>query len=113
MTRNIWLLLDQSELGRRYDGCNRRTAGGAHMIRSLSRLETACMLMAATGCSADGGAPKPSPPEAVPQPIINGNPAFDYPEAVLINMDSSACSGALIAPSVVLTAGHCVYGFNS
>lgn len=46
-------------------------------------------------------------------PIIGGAPATAYPEAAYLNIDMSpaggfACSGTLIAPRVVLTAGHCV-----
>jgi hypothetical protein len=51
------------------------------------------------------------------QPIVDGTPASAYPEAVLVEMwvlgkRVAACSGALIAPSVVLTAGHCVRGYD-
>lgn len=51
------------------------------------------------------------------RPIIGGSKASAYPEAVLVNMKqggqvTSYCSGALIAPKVVLTAGHCVYPFT-
>jgi hypothetical protein len=47
------------------------------------------------------------------EPIIGGVLASDYPEAAYINIDPTAtnmyvCSGTLIAPRVVLTAGHCV-----
>lgn len=49
--------------------------------------------------------------------IIGGTQATQYPEAVLIDMKqngvvTSICSGSLIAPKVVLTAGHCVHGFT-
>jgi len=49
--------------------------------------------------------------------IIGGSAATGYPEAVLVDMKeggqvTSLCSGSLIAPKVVLTAGHCVHGFT-
>jgi len=47
------------------------------------------------------------------EPIIGGTAASAYPEAAYLNIDMTAsggyaCSGVLIAPKVVLTAGHCV-----
>ena len=47
---------------------------------------------------------------SVREPIVGGSLASGVPEAVLIDMPASLCSGALIAPKVVLTAGHCVVG---
>lgn len=49
--------------------------------------------------------------------IVGGTPATAYPEAVLIQMYnggalSSYCSGSLVSPRVVLTAGHCVQGID-
>jgi V8-like Glu-specific endopeptidase len=71
------------------------------------------LLTLATACTVDG--PRTERERAVrgDAPIKGGSEAFAYPEAVVIDMDGSACSGALIAPQVVLTAGHCVYGFGS
>lgn len=40
--------------------------------------------------------------------IIGGKVATDYPEAALINAPGYYCSGSIIAPRIVLTAGHCV-----
>lgn len=55
--------------------------------------------------------------EPVSAPIIGGTPASAYPEAVLLDMYSAGssypnmiCSASVIAPRVVLTAGHCVEG---
>lgn len=56
---------------------------------------------------------------AVMEPIIGGVSATaTYPEAVLLNMKTAAgvgysCSATVIAPTVVLTAGHCVDGMVS
>ncbi|MBX3209870.1 MAG: trypsin-like serine protease [Labilithrix sp.] len=67
--------------------------------------------VSAVGCSAeDGAATEELASESVAQPIVGGQPASAYTEAALINMPSSICSGAIIAPRVVLTAGHCVGG---
>jgi hypothetical protein len=52
------------------------------------------------------------------QEIKGGSLATDYPESVLLLMKiggapKSLCSGALVAPNMVITAGHCVHGFDS
>ncbi|MBW2458171.1 MAG: trypsin-like serine protease, partial [Deltaproteobacteria bacterium] len=92
------------------------------------------MVVAATwlgGCSIQGPGqgPEPSdegaripaddgrPDDAVAEPIVGGSEASDYPLAVLVNMKrngwhASSCSGSVIAPRVVLTAGHCVVAYD-
>lgn len=51
--------------------------------------------------------------EVVAQPIVGGMPATTYAEAALINAPGFICSGSVIAPKVVLTAGHCVTDASS
>ena len=50
-----------------------------------------------------------------PEAIVGGMTASAYPEAALVDMYQGGqlgayCSGSVIAPQVVLTAGHCVTG---
>jgi hypothetical protein len=68
------------------------------------------------GCASSGdeGLENKQPVSA---PIVGGATASDYPESVLIEMSQqgvvkAGCSGAVIAPQVVLTAGHCVDTFT-
>jgi MYXO-CTERM domain-containing protein len=58
-----------------------------------------------------------APPGVAREAIVGGTTASMYPEAALIELLDqgqvvAACSGSVIAPKVVLTAGHCVTGTN-
>ncbi|HEY0251608.1 MAG TPA: trypsin-like serine protease, partial [Kofleriaceae bacterium] len=43
-------------------------------------------------------------------PVVGGTsvPAGKYPDVVLVAAPTALCTGTLIAPTVVLTAGHCI-----
>ena len=47
---------------------------------------------------------------ATPAPVVGGTsvPAGEYPDVALVIAPMALCTGTLIAPDVVLTAGHCI-----
>jgi secreted trypsin-like serine protease len=65
------------------------------------------------GCAAQEDADTEAIGVAVEQPIVGGQTASAYAEAALVDGPTFYCSGAVIAPRVVLTAGHCVVGTSS
>ena len=71
--------------------------------------------MVGAGCAEpdDASAVEETVGAQVSQPIVNGSSASAFVEAALINMPGSICSGAVIAPRVALTAGHCVTDASS
>ncbi len=83
-------------------------------------LSSGLVLMTALACALAGCSSSEEPGEEVSasiEPIIGGVAATDYPEAAILNMKNGkgswACSAALVAPKVVLTAGHCVDGMTT
>jgi len=61
------------------------------------------------GCAADANENEEEQGETS-QEIIGGQTASGYEEAALINGSGFICSGAVIAPRIALTAGHCAVG---
>ncbi len=80
-----------------------------------------CAVIAAHGCAAESASGDDVDAERVAvdvAPIVGGTKTTAYPAAALLNMRAAsggyyACTATVIAPKVVLTAGHCVDGMVS
>lgn len=73
---------------------------------------------APTAATVDEGERLPGPPPVagIERPVVGGAPALDgqWPDAAALYTvaGSFACTGTLITPTLVLTAGHCGYGLD-
>jgi hypothetical protein len=77
--------------------------------RDRSRRVCARGWIAAAGCVLALGAPAAADPGG-PSSIIGGNTAKagQYPSVAAIRIGNDLCTGTLVSPVWVLTAGHCV-----
>jgi V8-like Glu-specific endopeptidase len=83
---------------------------------SSSKVWMVLAVMTAGGCVAPPDSSEATG-DATQAPIVGGKEATSYSEAALVNLYQQGqwkaiCSGAVIAPRVVLTAGHCIHGWD-
>lgn len=67
----------------------------------------ACLAAAGLAACADPGGSGAGPSRAA---VVFGEPDFDEEGTVYLESGAGACSGSVIAPTVILTANHCVEG---
>ncbi|MCD6032161.1 MAG: secreted trypsin-like serine protease [Thermomicrobiales bacterium] len=75
-----------------------------------TRTQSATLERAATPAAAADAEPKIVPPTPTDDPdsIVGGSPTSDFPDCCAVgNDDGWFCTGTLIAPNLVVTAGHC------
>ena len=100
----------------RHGGCSPEQRRPSTIMRTTrnAALSIFTLALAVAGCSAAPVAPElDGAVGSSPDAIVGGSRATAYPESILVDMDTGYCSGSLIAPRVVLTAGHCVAGVRS
>ena len=78
------------------------------IVRRGSLIAAGVSLAALAGQAACAPHDEEASPSGSAEAIVGGTQASDLPEAALIDADGFLCSGAVIAPRVVLTAGHCI-----
>lgn len=87
-------------------------ARGAHGARTAGGLAAALFLV--TGCSSSERAPTAGEPEETgerAEALYGGSTDANTAEAnVVVQFGTHGCTGTLITPQVVVTAGHCVTG---
>lgn len=94
-------------LSRKCDGANVRPFSRPLRL-GLSAIFLATLAPFAVGCAAEDGLDSGATDDAI---IGTQSSAAAYPEAVLVQVNNASadfCSGVMVAPSVVLTAAHCV-----
>lgn len=75
----------------------------------MSRIVVASLLALASSAAADPAGTPTTSVGATSAPVIGGTavPPGKWPDAVAVLGAQGSCSGTLVAPDVVITAGHC------